>query len=70
MNAVTVFSLYVSSSAVTPLYSRPSMLWLLNPLLLYWFGRALMMAHRREMPLTTRFSTLFAMAPAARRWRR
>lgn len=50
MNAVTVFSLYVSSSAVTPLYSRPWVLWLLNPLLLYWFGRALMMAHRREMP--------------------
>ena len=23
---------------------------MLNPLLLYWFGRALMMAHRREMP--------------------
>lgn len=50
MNAVTVFSLYVSSTAVTPLYSRPWMLWLLTPLLLYWFGRALMMAHRREMP--------------------
>ena len=50
MNAVTVFSLYVSSAAVMPLYSRPWMLWLLNPLLLYWFGRALMMAHRREMP--------------------
>jgi 4-hydroxybenzoate polyprenyltransferase len=50
MNAVTVFSLYVSSSAVTPLYSRPWMLWLLAPLLLYWFGRALMIAHRREMP--------------------
>ncbi|WP_439395526.1 UbiA family prenyltransferase [Bradyrhizobium sp. PMVTL-01] len=50
MNAVTVFSLYVSSSAVTPLYSRPWMLWLMTPLLLYWFGRALMMAHRRAMP--------------------
>ncbi|MBB4374910.1 4-hydroxybenzoate polyprenyltransferase [Bradyrhizobium sp. cir1] len=50
MNAVTVFSLYVSSSAVTPLYSHPWMLWLMTPLLLYWFGRALMMAHRREMP--------------------
>jgi 4-hydroxybenzoate polyprenyltransferase len=50
MNAVTVFSLYVSSPAVMPLYSRPWMLWLLTPLLLYWFGRALMMAHRREMP--------------------
>jgi 4-hydroxybenzoate polyprenyltransferase len=50
MNAVTVFALYVSSSAVTPLYSRPWVLWLLAPLLLYWFGRALMVAHRREMP--------------------
>lgn len=50
MNAVTVFSLYVSSPAVMPLYSRPWMLWLLTPLLLYWFGRALMMAHRRQMP--------------------
>ncbi|QPF91835.1 UbiA family prenyltransferase [Bradyrhizobium commune] len=50
MNAVTVFALYLSSSAVTPLYSRPWMLWLLAPLLLYWFGRALMIAHRREMP--------------------
>ncbi len=50
MNAVIVFSLYVSSAAATPLYSRPWLLWLMNPLLLYWFGRALMMAHRREMP--------------------
>ena len=50
MNAIIVFSLYASSSTVATLYSRPWMLWLLNPLLLYWFGRALMMAHRREMP--------------------
>lgn len=50
MNAVIVFSLYISSAAGTALYSRPWMLWLLNPLLLYWLGRALMMAHRREMP--------------------
>jgi hypothetical protein len=44
------FPARVSSSAGTALYSRPWMLWLLNPLLLYWFGHALMMAHRREMP--------------------
>ena len=50
MNAVIAFSLYISSSAGTALYSRPWMLCLLNPLLLYWFGRALMMAHRRAMP--------------------
>jgi hypothetical protein len=46
MNAITVFSLYASSPTVEQMYSRPWMLWLLNPLLLYWIGRALMMAHR------------------------
>ena len=50
MNAITVFSLYVSSPIVAQMYSRPWMLWLLNPLLLYWIGRALMLAHRQEMP--------------------
>jgi 4-hydroxybenzoate polyprenyltransferase len=50
MNAVIVFSLYASSSTVAQMYSRPWMLWLLNPLLMYWIGRALMMAHRRAMP--------------------
>jgi 4-hydroxybenzoate polyprenyltransferase len=49
MNAITVLSLYVSSPVVAQAYSRPWMLWLLNPLLLYWIGRALMLAHRREM---------------------
>jgi 4-hydroxybenzoate polyprenyltransferase len=46
MNAITVFSLYVSSPTVAQMYSRPWMLWLLNPLLLYWISRALMLAHR------------------------
>jgi 4-hydroxybenzoate polyprenyltransferase len=50
MNAVIVFSLYASSSTVVQMYSRPWMLWLVNPLLLYWIGRALMMAHRQAMP--------------------
>jgi 4-hydroxybenzoate polyprenyltransferase len=50
MNAITVFSLYASSPTVAQMYSRPWMLWLLNPLLLYWIGRALMMAHRQAMP--------------------
>jgi 4-hydroxybenzoate polyprenyltransferase len=49
MNAITIFSLFVASPAVASAYSRPWMLWLLNPLLLYWIGRALMMAHRRQM---------------------
>lgn len=49
MSAVIVFSLYAASPVVGQMYSRPWMLWLLNPLLLYWIGRALMMAHRQAM---------------------
>jgi 4-hydroxybenzoate polyprenyltransferase len=48
-NAVTVFAFYVTSPAVTELYSRPKLLWLICPLLLYLLGRALMVSHRREM---------------------
>jgi 4-hydroxybenzoate polyprenyltransferase/phosphoserine phosphatase len=46
-NAVTVFALYISSDAVHPLYRHPKLLWLICPILLYWIGRILMMAHRR-----------------------
>ena len=49
MNAVTVFALYASSTTVMQIYSRPWMFWLLAPLLLYWFSRAMIAAHRREM---------------------
>jgi 4-hydroxybenzoate polyprenyltransferase len=48
-NAVTVFALYISSDAVHQLYRRPEVLWLICPVLIYWIGRALMLAHRREM---------------------
>jgi 4-hydroxybenzoate polyprenyltransferase len=48
-NAVTVFALYISSDAIHQLYSRPEVLWLVCPVLIYWIGRALMLAHRREM---------------------
>lgn len=48
-NAVTVFALYVSSDAVRAIYSQPKWLWLICPILMYWLGRALMMAHRRLM---------------------
>ena len=48
-NAVTVFAMYVNSPAVTQLYSRPKLLWLICPLLLYLLGRALMVSNRREM---------------------
>ena len=46
-NAVTVFALYVSSTEVRALYTRPEVLWLACPLLLYWIARVLMLAQRR-----------------------
>jgi 4-hydroxybenzoate polyprenyltransferase len=49
MNAVTVFALYISSDAVAQMYSHPTALWLICPILIYWLARALMMAHRRRM---------------------
>lgn len=49
VNAVTVFSLYISSDTVRRLYSHPQVLWLICPLLMYWIGRVLILAHRREM---------------------
>ncbi len=48
-NAITIFALYVTSPDVQILYRRPKALWLICPILLYWIGRALMMAHRRLM---------------------
>jgi 4-hydroxybenzoate polyprenyltransferase len=49
VNSVTIFALYLSSPAVAAAYSRPGALWLICPILLYWFARAVMMAHRRTM---------------------
>ena len=46
-NSVTLFTLYLSSDEVHMLYSRPWLLWLICPLLIYGFGRMLIMAHRR-----------------------
>lgn len=59
MNAITVVSLYLSSPAVSTLYHRPGLLWLLDPLLIYWIARALLMAHRQQMhddPIVFAFS--------------
>ncbi len=46
-NAVTVFALYISSSAGHALYRHPQLLWLICPILMYWIARMVMMAHRR-----------------------
>src|SRR5262249_45413836 len=48
-NAVTIFALYISSDTVQRLYHHPQMLWVVCPILMYWLGRLLMMAHRRLM---------------------
>jgi 4-hydroxybenzoate polyprenyltransferase len=48
-NAVTIFALYISSAEVRLIYSRPEILWLVCPVLLYWIGRTLMLAERRAM---------------------
>lgn len=49
MNAVTVLALYVNSADVMELYTRPALLWLLCPLILYWSARTLLLAHRRQL---------------------
>lgn len=48
-NAITVFALYISSDAVKELYRHPEALWLICPILMYWLGRIMMLAHRRLM---------------------
>jgi 4-hydroxybenzoate polyprenyltransferase len=47
--AVIVFALYAASPAVHALYRHPRWLYLVCPLLLYWFSRVLMLSHRRNM---------------------
>lgn len=47
--AVLVMALYVSSSDVQVLYTRPELLWLVCPLLLYWLLRMVLMTHRGYM---------------------
>ena len=44
--AVVVFALYIQSSDVYMLYSRPGFLWTICPLLLYWLGRMTLLANR------------------------
>ncbi|MFV0359661.1 UbiA family prenyltransferase [Tropicimonas sp.] len=47
--AVLVMALYVSSPDVAALYSSPSLLWGICPVLLYWISRVVMLAHRGHM---------------------
>jgi 4-hydroxybenzoate polyprenyltransferase/phosphoserine phosphatase len=47
--AVFVFTLYLGSEKVTELYSRPQLLWLFCPLMLYWITRIWHLAWRGKM---------------------
>ncbi|RZA36200.1 MAG: UbiA family prenyltransferase [Lysobacteraceae bacterium] len=47
--AVLVLALYINSPESIELYSRPKMLWLLCPLLLFWTSRIWVIAHRGGM---------------------
>jgi 4-hydroxybenzoate polyprenyltransferase len=44
-----VFTMYLNSDRVAQLYSRPELLWLFCPLLLYWITRIWMLAWRGQM---------------------
>jgi hypothetical protein len=41
--------LYISRDGIDELYSRPAILWLVAPLLIYWIARALVLASRRQL---------------------
>jgi 4-hydroxybenzoate polyprenyltransferase len=47
--SVLVLAMYTSHPSVTSLYSRPHVLWLACPLLLYWISRVWLKAHRGTM---------------------
>ena len=44
--SVLVFALYVQSPEVSERYSRPEVLWVVCPLLVYWLGRMTLLANR------------------------
>ncbi len=48
--AVFVFTMYLGSDKVSELYSRPDLLWIFCPLLLYWVTRIWHLAWRGNMP--------------------
>lgn len=47
--SIMVLALYVNSPDVPRLYSDPTLLWLVLPLLLFWISRVWMKTHRGEM---------------------
>jgi len=63
--AVLVTVLYVNSTDVQLLYTRPQVLYLLAPMLLYWISRLWLLAHRGELQEDP---VLFALTDRASRF--
>lgn len=49
MASLVILLFYLNTLGDTGLYDNPELLWLVIPILLYWFGRALLLAHRGDM---------------------
>lgn len=47
--SVLVLALYIQGPEVTTLYSHPSGLWFLSPLVLFWVSRVWFLAHRQQL---------------------
>jgi 4-hydroxybenzoate polyprenyltransferase len=47
--SVVVFTMYINSDAVAPLYRHPGRLWLLAPILIFWISRIWLLAARGQM---------------------
>lgn len=47
--AVLVLALYINSADVRILYSRPLLLWMVCPLLIYWISRVWLLGHRGQL---------------------
>jgi 4-hydroxybenzoate polyprenyltransferase/phosphoserine phosphatase len=47
--AILVIALYISGKDVATLYSRPEVLWVICPVMLYWITRAWMLTYRDRM---------------------
>jgi 4-hydroxybenzoate polyprenyltransferase len=47
--AVLILALYINSQEIEAMYSRPEIIWLLCPLLLYWISRIWLLVQRGEM---------------------
>jgi hypothetical protein len=67
--AVVIFAIYITGPEVVPLYHKPTLLWLIVPLMILWLSRVWLLASRGELhqdpvvfALTDRMSLLIGAA--------